>query len=233
MSEANKQYVLNHNPEVNPLKLEVNPNTIIPAPIFYSREDKEAIRREYKLPLKKKIFIYGGNLGVPQGIDFLLKTIAETNEDNAFFLLVGSGTQFKKVASWFEMNKPTKAKLFSGLSKENYDKLLAACDVGMIFLHKNFTIPNFPSRLLSYLEMRMPVLAAIDKNTDIGKVIEKAKCGYWVESGDIAAMQKTILKLSNNEDKFKQMQDNAWHLLKSKYTIDRSYDLIMEKLNDV
>jgi hypothetical protein len=63
--------------------------------------------------------------------------------------------------------------LIAGLPKNDYDKLLAACDVGLIFLNKNFTIPNYPSRLLSYLEMKIPVIAATDPNSDIGLDIER------------------------------------------------------------
>jgi glycosyltransferase involved in cell wall biosynthesis len=232
MSEANKTYILNNNTEVNASKVEVNPNTILPISFSYSIEERETIRKEYNLPLQKKIFIYGGNLGVPQGIDFLLKIINETSENDAFFLIVGSGTQFKKMSNWFKMNNPTNAKLLSGLSKENYDKLLAVCDVGLIFLHKNFTIPNFPSRLLSYLEMGMPVIAATDINTDIGIVIEKAECGYWVESGNIKSFKKIILKICSNKELFKKMQENSRYLLNSKYTVDKSYNLILEKLTN-
>ena len=231
MSEANKQYVINHNPDVNPSKVEVNPNTITPVPIFYTLEEKDAIRNDYGVPLDKKVFMYGGNLGIPQGVDFLLNMIAKSKEEKAFFLVVGSGTQFEKVENWFKMNKPTNAKLLSGLSKKKYDKLLAVCDVGMIFLHQNFTIPNFPSRLLSYLEMRMPVIAATDKNTDIGTVIENASCGNWVESGDINTMHKTIFKICENEELFRKMQDNSWKLLVNEYTVDKSYNLIKEKIN--
>lgn len=232
MSEANKTYILNNNTEVNASKVEVNPNTILPISFSYSIEDRETIRKEYNLPLQKKIFIYGGNLGVPQGLDFLLKIINETSENDPFFLIVGSGTQFKKMSNWFKMNNPTNAKLLSGLSKENYDKLLAVCDVGLIFLHKNFTIPNFPSRLLSYLEMGMPVIAATDINTDIGIVIEKAECGYWVESGNIKSFKKIILKICSNKELFKKMQENSRYLLNSKYTVDKSYNLILEKLTN-
>ena len=231
MSEANKQYVINHNPDVNPSKVEVNPNTITPVPIFYTLEEKDAIRNDYGVPLDKKVFMYGGNLGIPQGVDFLLNMIAKSKEEKAFFLVVGSGTQFEKVENWFKMNKPTNAKLLSDLSKKKYDKLLAVCDVGMIFLHQNFTIPNFPSRLLSYLEMRMPVIAATDKNTDIGTVIENASCGNWVESGDINTMHKTIFKICENEELFRKMQDNSWKLLVNEYTVDKSYNLIKEKIN--
>jgi len=229
MSEANMQYIIAHNTEVSPEKLEVNPNTIIPIPVFYTTEEKRAVREKYGLPLQKKIFVYGGNLGVPQGIDFLLEVIAALKESNAYILVVGSGTQYGKVAAWFESKQPTNAKLLSGLPKDDYDKLLGACDVGMIFLHKDFTIPNFPSRLLSYLEMRMPVLAATDKNTDIGTVIQQAKCGYWVAAGDNLGMQEKISKLCN--DNLELFGENSWQLLQSDYLVERSYNLIADKLN--
>ena len=87
----------------------------------------------------------------------------------------------------------------AGLPKDEYDTLLAACDVGMIFLHHNFTIPNFPSRLLTYLEMKEPVLATTDVNTDIGKIIEKAECAYWIKAGDIKSIQKRISKLCKDD----------------------------------
>lgn len=58
--------------------------------------------------------------------------------------------------------------------------LANSCDVGLIFLDNRFTIPNFPSRLLSYMQASMPVLAATDVNTDIGKVIEEGKFGFGV-----------------------------------------------------
>ena len=231
MSEANRRYIIKHNPDVDPSKVEVNPNTITPVTKIYKSEEKDRIRIDYGIPLGKKVFVYGGNLGIPQGVPFLLSIIAKSKEKKAFFLVVGSGTQFEKVENWFKINKPVNAKLLSGLSKKRYDKLLAVCDVGMIFLHKNFTIPNFPSRLLSYLEMRMPVIAATDKNTDVGAVIENARCGNWVESGDIITMHKTISKMCENEKTFRKLQDNSWKLLVSKYTVDKSYNLIEEKIN--
>src|SRR5690606_9503983 len=126
--------------------------------------------------------------------------------------------------------KPQNALLLAGLPKQDYDLLLNACDVGLIFLHKDFTIPNFPSRLLSYLEMKMPIIAATDLNTDIGSVIEENKCGYWVISGDSENMQKAIDNIISNEENYNQMKENAWNLLQKEYKVERSYQLIKDKV---
>lgn len=229
MSEANKRFILKYNPQIPEQKVEVNPNSIKPLYIDYNKKDIAKLRNKYNLPLNKTIFVYGGNLGIPQGVDFLIETISTLKNPLAHILIVGDGTQFKKLESWFKLNKPINATLLSCLPRKEYGALLAACDVGMIFLDKNFTIPNFPSRLLSYLEMKKPVLAATDVNTDIGDVIEKARCGYWVESGDINSMQEKISKLcANNRN---ALGDRSWILLQNEYLVEKSYNLIIEKLN--
>lgn len=232
MSEANCNYLKQHHPELNPLNIEVNPNSIEPNYIARSKEERNAIRVKFNIPLNKKVFVYGGNLGKPQGLDFLLDTIENTKNENIYFLIVGNGTAYQKIEDWFVLNKPSNAKLIKSLPKAEYDLLLSSCDVGLIFLHQDFTIPNFPSRLLSYLEMKMPVIAATDTSTDLGLVIENAKCGFWVKSGDTVAMQSILPKLLNEENNA-ILGENAWALLKQKYTVDVSYQLIMQRMKHV
>lgn len=232
MSPANMQFVLTHNPSVNKKKVEVNPNTIAPIDVQLSEEKKNEIKAKHKLPINKKIFVYGGNLGKPQGIDFLLEIIkASTNED-AYFLIVGSGTEFDKIQKWFTIEKPKNAKLLKGLPKKEYDELLSSCDVGMIFLHKDFTIPNFPSRLLSYLEMRMPVFTATDVATDIGKIVEKNNCGYSIETGDLQEAFVKINDICNHKEHFNSMRENSWSLLQNEYRVEKSYELIKNAMKE-
>jgi hypothetical protein len=227
MSSANVDYVLSHNPEIERNKVEVNPNTIAPIVFNFSEAQKIAIRNKYNIPLDKKILVYGGNLGKPQGLDFLLETITATTHESLFFLVVGDGTEFLRIQEWFSKTKPSNALLLQRLPKEDYDQLLSSCDVGLIFLNKNFLIPNFPSRLLSYLEMKIPVLAATDPNTDIGDIIEKAKCGHKVIAGDQSSMQQKIHQLLF-EDNLEQLGENAFELLQNEYLVEKSYDLILK-----
>ncbi|HBL49868.1 MAG TPA: hypothetical protein DDZ65_06455, partial [Firmicutes bacterium] len=125
-------------------------------------------------------------LGKPQGIDFLIDCIRE-NEiyEKSFFLIVGSGTEYGKLREYFDNEKPKNAKLMGHLPKRAYEMLVNSCDVGLIFLDRRFTIPNFPSRILPYMQASMPVLAATDVNTDVGKVIKEGCFGFWCESGDL------------------------------------------------
>jgi hypothetical protein len=229
MSNANVNYLLSAHPYLDRKKVEVNPNSIEPVFSNFSRLDKLDIRKKYALPLDKTIFIYGGNLGKPQGIEFLMETLSTNQSENAYFLVIGNGTEYEMLKNWFDMNQPKNAKLINGLPKSDYDIILESCDVGLIFLNKNFSIPNFPSRLLSYLEKSLPTIAATDLNSDIGDEIELANCGYKVFSGDIEHMNSAIENIITN-GQIDLLGRNARKLLESKYLVSQSYQLIMEKL---
>jgi len=226
MSPANVDFVKAHNPFVTSDKIEVAPNSI-----ELSEEtvciDKDGIKKKYGLPVDKPIFIYGGNLGKPQGLDFLLQVLEENlKRDDLFFLIVGSGTEYQKIAEWFDTFSPSNAKLMQGLPKHDYDNLVRSCDVGLIFLDPRFTIPNYPSRLLSYLEYKMPILAATDKNTDIGTIAEENGYGYYCVSGDIDSFDDCLDKLIDQENRQK-MGENGFQFLKRNYQVDNTYRVIM------
>lgn len=225
MSEANCKYLLKHNPEINPDKVEICPNSIEVLDVSLTTEEKLEMRRKYDIPCDKTVFVYGGNLGKPQGIPFIIECLKtqEKNKD-VFFLIVGDGTEFGKLKEYFDKAKPNNMKLMSRIPKEDYDKMIAACDVGLIFLDHRFTIPNFPSRLLSYMQAKLPVLACTDPNTDIGKVIVEGNFGRWCESDNTDVFEKTVDKIIN--EKLDDLGNNAFECLKKNYTCEATYNTI-------
>ena len=223
MSQANVDYILKHNSEINPKKVEIFPNCIEPVDVSLTAEEKREMRIKYDIPLDKTVFVYGGNLGKPQGIPFIIDCLrAEKENDRVFFLIVGDGTEYGKLEQFAKAEKPANFKLMKRLPSEEYDKMIAACDVGMIFLDHRFTIPNFPSRLLSYMQAGLPVLACTDPNTDIGKVIEEGGFGWWCESDDINVFLKQVKKITKIQNTF----DKEHEYLNKYYSTKIGYDII-------
>lgn len=233
MSEANRQYLYQHNPGIEKGKVEVNPNSIEPVTATeYSAERKAEIKKRYQIPEDRKVFLYGGNLGIPQGIDFLLDTIAATAQNpGMFFVIVGSGTEYERIKQWFAAKRPQNALLIYGLPKAEYDDLCKIADVGMVFLHQDFTIPNFPSRLLSYLENKLPVLVAADPNTDIGTEVEAHGCGISVLSGDLPAMTAALNEFCRlDSEKFEALRIKSREYLENNFLVSQAYTKIIEKV---
>lgn len=227
MSPANVKYVLDHNKEVAPSKVEVAPNSIeLPNDTNYDT-DPQVVLNKYGLPTDKPIFIYGGNLGVPQGIPFLIECLeANKNRKDCHFLVVGSGTFYPKLENWHNESKPTAVTIMKGLPKADYDQLVRACHVGLIFLDYRFTIPNYPSRLLPYLENKMPVIACTDPNCDTGMIAADNGFGFWVPSNNVNAFTEAITKILGRE--IKDMGLKGYDFLKNNYLVEHTYNQIIK-----
>lgn len=225
MSQANVDYILKHNPEVDPKIVEVCPNSIDVIDKSVDEETRKQIREKYGIPLDKKVFVYGGNLGKPQGVPFLIECLKKCEDlSDAYFLIVGDGTEYSVLENFVETEKPKNVKLMKRLPKDDYDTMVGACDVGLIFLDHRFTIPNFPSRLLAYMQAKLPVLAATDPNSDIGKVIVEGGFGWWCESNDAEEYYK-LVRYSISEC-YKTMQRKVFEYLTEKYSCTDSYTRI-------
>lgn len=230
MSPANVQFLLKHNPEVDASRIEVAPNSVELRDEHLEPGQEKAeryhIRKKYELPTDKPIFIYGGNLGKPQGIDYLVKCLeANKKRTDCYFVVVGTGTEYPRLEEWYHQNNNLNVKVMQGLPKADYDLLVKHCDVGMIFLDHRFTIPNYPSRLLSYLENKMPVLCATDVNTDIGKIAEENGYGYWCESVKPEDFTALVDKMLTSDRK--AMGERGYEFLKNNYLVEHTYNAIM------
>lgn len=227
MSQANVDYLLKHNPEIDSSKVEICPNSIEVVDKSVSQEEKNVIRKRYKLPLDKKILVYGGNLGKPQGVGFITECLKnQSKNDSVFFLIAGNGTEYNKLEEFINREQLNNVLLLKELPKDEYDSLVAACDIGLIFLDSRFTIPNFPSRILSYMQAKLPVLACTDINTDIGKTIESGQLGWWCSSSDIKAFEDIISrKIHTCSEK---LGENAFCYLTQNYDVSFAYRRIID-----
>lgn len=228
MSQANVDYVIKHNPYLNPVKIEICPNAIEPRDLRLPESERMAMRDKYGIPKDKVVFVYGGNLGKPQGIPFIIECIDKAQSiEEAFFLIVGSGTEYHKLEEFEKEKHPKNLKLMKALPKEDYDRFVASCDVGLIFLDYRFTIPNFPSRLLSYMQAGLPVLVATDPNTDIGKVIVTGGFGWWCPSNDSDYFCKMLVHVLERDTNC--MLEKEYMYLNEKYSVEYAFKTIQKK----
>ncbi len=249
MSPANVKYLLEHNPNIDPKRVEVAPNSIELVKTMTMTMTRDEIRKKYGLPTDKPIFIYGGNLGKPQGIPFLMKCLeANKHRTDCHFLVVGTGTYLPMLQEWYQKQKALPSlqgedyggasvtrdgagdrllsiTVMKGLPKDEYDQLVQACDVGLIFLDYRFTIPNYPSRLLSYLEYKMPIIACTDPNCDMGAIAEENGYGLWAPSNDVTAFTYAVDKILQSD--IKDMGERGYDFLCKNYLVDNTYNAIM------
>ena len=232
MSQANVDYLVDNNRFIDSSKVSICPNCIEVMDMSVGIEAKTCIRNKYCIPNEKIIFVYGGNLGKPQGIDFLIKCLeSQKNNDDVFFLIIGDGTEYQILEDYVNKCKPENVKLLQSLPKNDYDTMVGACDVGMIFLDYRFTIPNFPSRLLSYMQAKLPVLAVTDSVSDIGKTIVEGEFGWYCESNDIKKFESTVNKILSEDMSSKD--EKSFSFLEQNYTSELCYRTIVNTIRRI
>ncbi len=227
ISEANITFLLKHNPEMNPNKVEVCPNSVIPEEIIVSNAEKQQLKEKYHLPLDKMIFVYGGNFGVPQGVPFIIECLKKLqNREDLHFVFLGDGTEFHYLEEFVNQVKPKNITVFKRLPREDFDKMLYSCDVGLIFLDYRFTMPNYPSRALSYMQASLPILAATDTATDIGRNIIEGGFGWWCPSNDVNQFCKLVEQISHEDLTVKKQLSKEY--LIHHFSVKKSVEIILK-----
>ncbi len=218
MSAANVEYMKAHDPETAD-RLEIFPNTVRIKPLPEKKEKKKA------LPVR---FVFGGNLGVPQAVGFLLECISRLEDfDGAFFEIYGEGTKREEVEEFVRNRRPKNLSFVPSLPRQEYEKALNGADVGIVVLSPDFTIPNYPSRILSYMQTGKPILALTDPVTDIHALVTyEARCGWWCPSDDVGRVVDTVKKICSERENIPELGMNGRTYLEEKFDVHRSAELL-------
>lgn len=161
----------------------------------------------------KFIVVYGGSIGATQRIEHMIE-LAEVckNERGIVFLILGKGAYLPVIKQMAEEKKLDNVVFKEFLPQKEYLALLATCDVGMIILHEKMATPNFPSKSLSYFNMKVPILAALDYSTDFGDYLVEHNAGLWAHSDDIPALKDKLMLYYNDRKLLDEIKNNAYKL---------------------
>jgi len=214
MNISNYDYILRKYP-ILIKKLFVSPNSIA----FY--QAKKVDHEFFNLPKNKKVFLYVGNLGIPQNILGFKRIIEETNE-NLFFIVIGDGTQ-KSILLNLEKKLPKKLLIIP----ENYDSSIIDfislnVNAGLILLNPVFRVPNFPSKLLTYINANLPIVAFTESRSELSSIISNYNVGYWEDFLNIESCIEIL-----NKFEFDATKSN-FNGLKDLYSVEKQISKILD-----
>lgn len=174
----------------------------------------------------KTLFFYGGNLGVAQDVDNLVRLARGLRSvPEAHVLLVGEGSEAPRLRSVVEPNLTLK----DALSQDDYLKLVSEADVGLISLDRRLRTQNFPGKLLSYLHAGIPTLASLNPGNDLGRLLESSGAGLACENGDDAGFLERALRLANDPALRSSMGAAARRLLEERFSARAAAEQVLEE----
>lgn len=184
------------------------------------------------LGLKGKfVVIYGGSVGAAQRIEHFVELAEACSEyKDMVFLLLGKGAYLPVIKQMAEDRRLTNVMFKDFIPQQDYLRLLASCDVGMIILNEKMATPNFPSKSLSYLNMKVPILAALDHVTDFGEYLQEKGAGLWSFSDDIDSLKKQLLKYYHSKELRMETAQRGYDLFIDNMTPECTYRFICSQI---
>ena len=131
------------------------------------------------------IFFYGGNIGVAQDMDNVVRLAkALPRELRTVFLLLGEGTEVERLKRLVANERIANVRLLPAVSQREYLSVLRDVDVGLISLDRRLKTHNFPGKMLGYMYFAKPILASINHGNDLSGVMDEYQAGLWSLNGD-------------------------------------------------
>lgn len=229
MSQENINYIKRHNSYLDFSKLHLLPNWEEMVALDDHEKDVLEARARYGL-LDKVVALYGGNIGIPQQLENIIY-LAETVQDieDLVFLVIGWGTQKERIIAMAKERKLNNVIFLDSVTRIEFSNVLKMADIGLISLNKDFTIPNYPSKVNAYYKFKIPVLATVDENTDFGRDQERIGCGFWSISGDIQNLKSNLLKLYRSKELREKMGLKGYEYMKNNLTPKHAYQRLINQ----
>lgn len=176
---------------------------------------------DYLLDNKKVNIVYGGNMGDAQDILSLVNLIDYSIlGQKAIMLLMGDGNQFNKIKKTINQKNLTNIVLMPTVDRERYLSIMSKADIGLVSLSKKMSSNNYPLKMVGYMQLAKPILASVNKNNEIIKMIEKEKIGLVSLASDAKSFNENLDIIINNEGFRKEQGQNAFKVYKEKFTVE-------------
>ena len=189
------------------------------------------ILQEYNL-LEKFVFLYAGNMGHPQDLESIIYCAEKLKADERFhFLFLGSGVKRKWLGREVEEKHLKNVTLLTSRPRNEQRIFLNACDVGLVPLVRKMRGVAMPSRTYNLLAAGKPILALTEENSEIARVIEEDKVGWWVPPGEPEKLLRVIYQIYESRQVLPEMAKRARKAALEKYSLEKAIEKYKNAIN--
>jgi len=157
----------------------------------------------------KFVVMYSGNIGLSQGLETILACAEKTEEDDIIYMLIGGGASKEYLVTMAEELTLTNLVFLPYQPKEKLSESLSAADVHLVPLKKGLSNYSLPSKVYGIMASARPIIASVDKDSEVAYMVERANCGLVVEPDDPVALEKAIMTLYNDRGKLNRLGRNG------------------------
>ncbi|MFH1314615.1 MAG: glycosyltransferase family 4 protein [Candidatus Eisenbacteria bacterium] len=190
---------------------------------------------EHKLT-GKFVVMHSGNIGLSQDLETLIEAASLLKDnDEVVFAIIGDGVSKDKLSKLVDKLSLANVKFIPYQNKEDLKHSLSSADVSVVSLKKGLAGYIVPSKLHGILASGRTVLAAVEDECEVAKIVKDENCGKVIQPGNPQEMVDAIMHFLKNPDLLEEHGRNARDAGEKKYSrkqaMDKYEDLLVTVTN--
>jgi glycosyltransferase involved in cell wall biosynthesis len=185
-----------------------------------------ASRLRKRLSLADRFVVcYSGNLGRAHEFDTLLAAARLLQHRPAFvFLIIGGGAKMSALQHAVSDSRLENFRFLPYQPREALEDSLAAADVHIVSLLPSLEGLVLPSKLYGILAAGRPLVFIGDTTGDIGRLIERGRCGRAICVGDSAALASALQQLLTEPQLCAEMGMHARKIFSDEFSLEHAVE---------
>jgi glycosyltransferase involved in cell wall biosynthesis len=144
------------------------------------------------------VVMHSGNVGLSQSLDTMIGAAALLRDrSDLVFVIVGEGAAKARLQADVERQGLNNLKFLSYQARTTLSESLGAADVHVVALKRGLAGFIVPSKVYGIMAAGKPMIAAVEAQSEPGRIVEEHKCGVRVEPDDPRALADGILAMKN------------------------------------
>lgn len=212
-------------------KLMVIPN-FVDLELYRPLSRKNTFAEQHDL-IDSFVVLYGGNIGLSQDWESLLRAASELQSHPIVFVIVGDGARREWLQREIIVRGRSNIRLMDYHSREKMAEINATSDVCIIPMKPETTRDTFPSKIYTILACGKPVIVQADQDSELEWLVTSVGCGIVVKPGDPEGFTKAILDAYRNRDKLDEQGRRGREFVVREYSkeaVARRYRELIESL---
>ncbi len=155
-------------------------------------EEGEAFRQKYEIG-DKFLVTHSGNMGVKQGLDVILEAAQLGHADDSIrFLCVGDGVECERIMRRAADLGLGNVRFLPVLDEKDFRGLMAASGICLVTQQHTVSEVAFPSKIVTYLAAGRPVIASVNPECEVARVVRESGAGKIAAAEDPQALLDAV-----------------------------------------
>jgi colanic acid biosynthesis glycosyl transferase WcaI len=158
----------------------------------------------------KLIVSHSGNMGVKQGLEVILEAADRSrHRPDLHYLFVGDGAMRPQLEEQARVRALRNILFLPVLEADQFQQMLAATGIALITQQRIVSNIVFPSKTVTLLCAGCPVIAAVNSESEVARVVLRSGAGLVVEPENAEALFNAIDQLSQSPETLSRMSVRA------------------------